>query len=676
MPGIGAQSCNLPLPHKPKSITDPHSFCECEVRYVKRDPSNNAWLVLFAWHGDKRSKFENFYKELMWVKARDFVFLGAGTLGTTEILLRSRDHGLKTSPEVGRGMSGNGDILSFGYNTDFEVNAIGREDPENHPPVGPTITGVIDMRDTMPDVLDGYVLEEGAAPEALAKLLQGMLELMPGKVYPENYGLTEKLRHLFSRAEARLLGPYSPGGSVNRTQIYLIMSHDSNEATLTLENGKPYLRFLGVGRSAHVKELNEMLARATSKIGGTLVNSPFYALLGEEEITVHPIGGANMSSDGTGRNGATNHFGEVFTGTGEDVHPGLVVVDGSVIPCALGVNPFATITALAERSVEGVAAKRQIRIDYSTRNSRLNLFGSPMRSFPLTRDMARAQHAISSAAGKSGIRFTEVMEGYLYIGDDIEDFQVAADAAQGSSTSARFLLSVDSYSTQNLIERSDHAALATGTFACGALSRDPFMVLRGEVQFFSLDTDVADGKNLAYKLDLLSSGGELLHFNGYKIIDSKIAFSASKTWKATTTLYVTLTRPDKTVVARGVLIIPWRNFVSELASFGQTGSTISGRIGATVDFLGYFASQTAGYFFSPLRALQYPTLTTNGYYQKQPPTEIVTLTAQDGIQTFMHVYTPDFTSSPRQNNQNGVNGKLPPILMIPGAAVDHQVALL
>lgn len=51
----------------------------------------------------------------MWVHAKKFMFLGAGSLGTTEILLRSKEAGLKMSERVGSKMSGNGDILAFGY---------------------------------------------------------------------------------------------------------------------------------------------------------------------------------------------------------------------------------------------------------------------------------------------------------------------------------------------------------------------------------------------------------------------------------------------------------------------------------------------------------------------------------------------------------------------------------
>lgn len=43
-----------------------------------------------------------------------------------------------------------------------------------------------------------------------------------------------------------------------------------------------------------------------------------------------------MSGDGTGQGGVTNHMGEVFTGSDDKVHKGLVCCDASVIPTALG----------------------------------------------------------------------------------------------------------------------------------------------------------------------------------------------------------------------------------------------------------------------------------------------------------------------------------------------------
>lgn len=57
-------------------------------------------------------------------------------------------------------------------------------------------------------------------------------------------------------------------------------------------------------------------------------------------------------------------------GQGPNVHKGLVVCDGTIVPAALGVNPFATITALAERSVEMVAHQHGISINFATRNGK------------------------------------------------------------------------------------------------------------------------------------------------------------------------------------------------------------------------------------------------------------------------------------------------------------------
>lgn len=310
----------------------------------------------------------------MWVQAKEFVFMGAGTLGTTEILLRSSAYGLKLSDKLGTSMSGNGDILAFGYDGKKIANAIGTDDPaylaEN--PVGPTITGIIDMRDeeVAPNLLDGYVIEEGAVPKALAHFLEAMYNCTPGKKIPHGLSLLEHINELASKVSSAL-SPWHYGGSLNRTMIYLIMSHDDNQATLSLENNKPCLEFEGVGQCHRVKKLNDLLTKATDNIGASFIPNPFSSReLGQSQITVHPIGGANMSSDGTGLSGVTNHLGKVFIGNGADVYDGLVVVDGACVPAALGVNPLATITALAERSVSGVAEEKGLTIDYETRKGK------------------------------------------------------------------------------------------------------------------------------------------------------------------------------------------------------------------------------------------------------------------------------------------------------------------
>jgi choline dehydrogenase-like flavoprotein len=439
-------------------------FCECEVRYIKKNPDpEQGYLIFFAWHGSNRGAFKQYiYEDLMWVRAKKCVFVGAGSIGTTEILLRSKKLGMSMSDKVGIGMSGNGDMLAFGYNTNDEVNAIGRQRPSPYKPIGPTITGIIDCREGHKNPLDGFVIEEGAVPKALAPLFQSMLQTMPGKQSPP-LTFAARIQHTLASVGSRVFGPYYAKGSIEKTQVYLVMSHDSNQAILSLKKDQPVLEFMGVGRSEHVTYLNGLLKKATEAVGGTFINSPFYAVLGKQEITVHPIGGACMSNDGTGEGGATSQYGEVFSGLGDETHEGLFVTDGAVIPTALGVNPLATITALAERTVEYAAAKRvRADINLEQKNAILNLFGKPGQfedDFALiervnTIGIATATEEVETteAAEANGIGFSEVMTGYIHVGDGIEgdkieDFETAAKTAEGLCEQARFFLSVKAWDT-------------------------------------------------------------------------------------------------------------------------------------------------------------------------------------------------------------------------------------
>lgn len=232
-------------------------FCECEVRYVTEAPDRDGYLVHFAWHGGKRANFSDiFYEDLMWVHAKELVFFGAGSIGSTEILLRSKKMGLEMSSDVGHGMSGNGDILAFGwvklsildstesfgsiltrksrYNTNEYINSVGRPSPPSDRPVGPCITGVIDCRDQGPggNPLDGFVIEEGAVPAALAPFYDFMLANMPSKIFPSNLSVKEKIEHVAAAASSVVLGPYNRNSSTEKTQCYLIMSHDSKSTRL------------------------------------------------------------------------------------------------------------------------------------------------------------------------------------------------------------------------------------------------------------------------------------------------------------------------------------------------------------------------------------------------------------------------------------------------------------
>ena len=61
-------------------------------------------------------------------------------------------------------------------------------------------------------------------------------------------------------------------------------------------------------------------------------------------VTVHPLGGCPMSDSSA--KGVVDDRGKVHG------YEGLYVLDGSIVPTALGVNPSKTIAALAERGAE------------------------------------------------------------------------------------------------------------------------------------------------------------------------------------------------------------------------------------------------------------------------------------------------------------------------------------
>ncbi|KAI0914007.1 glucose-methanol-choline oxidoreductase [Ustulina deusta] len=680
-------------------------FCESEVRYITESPNGDGYIVYFAWHGGNRGHFKaNLHDDLMWVHAKEAVFLGAGAIGTTEILLRSKQMGLKMSDQVGQKMSGNGDMLAFGYNTDSEVNAMGRRFPSPYHPVGPCITGIIDNRKGHENPLDGYVIEEGTIPRALVPFMQALLEFMPGSSDTAEESLLERVKGNLARAGSLFLGPYFRKGAIERTQVYLIMSHDSNQAYLTLKEDKPVLEFIGVGRSDHVKYLNRVLEKATRAVGGTFVQNPFYSLMSQQQITVHPIGGACMADSGA--TGVTNHVGAVFKGDGIETHHGLIVTDGAVIPTSLGANPFATITALAERSLDWYITHNELKID-TEKNDVLDLFGSPKhphdrRKHRLERLQVRLEekeeeeeiyHAHKSIASArrlkdGGFGFTEVMSGHIHrlhnnnsnFKDAIDDYELAARTAKSMCETARFFLSVQAFNTRSIVHDPKHSANLTGTFSCPTLEGSPFMVRRGNFNLFLVDTKAPGTRNLTYDFDMYGTNERRLHFHGYKVVDSSVALSPVQFWKSTSTLYVTITErspkeprekygedfyPRGKVVAQGIMRIQPRDFLSEVLTLSPTGSSIFNKVKSAANFLTFFTRKSMSLFLAPLTPLQYPSQVYSGFINHTPHTKSYKIRARDDVTTSLHMWEPTNTSGPTKN-----------LFMIPGASVDHQIFAL
>ncbi|KID84137.1 cholesterol oxidase precursor [Metarhizium guizhouense ARSEF 977] len=714
-------------------------FCECQVRYIEKVTDHRGgYIVYFAWHGRKRDRFDDgLDQDLLWVHARKAVFLGAGSLGTTEILLRSKEMGLSMSDCLGQGMSGNGDMLTFGYNTNCHVNAIGRQRPSHNSPVGPTINAAIDMRGQTGNPLDGFVIQEGAVPQALSRLMQTIVDVQPCGGRPEKK-MVQRARKALARWKSRLLGPYVRGGAIQNTQIFLIMSHDGSQASLRLQDDKPVLEFVGVGHSDRVKRLHALLAKATESVGGRVIDNPFHGVFGDQhQITAHPLGGAPMSRDNTGARGVTNHAGEVFAGSAtSETHPGLIVVDGALVPGALCVNPAATIAALAERAVEHYARAHGLVISRES-NGVLDLCGTPAhrpRPSPSYESGPKKSDSVSSAtqtertqaavrrvdpvryAAPDTVAFTELMSGFVHSGHNLrwhdkDGHKLSSQAARSRGETARLLTSNVMYVVQSPGCPNTsrlYKGMVKGTFVCPTIKGSPFMISQGEVELLGQDNQLSGTTTVTYQFEMMGVDGRRLAFHGYKRIDSSASMDIREMWKSTTTLYVTITeaeqdgltsggtcRPGGTfsalrnpgrchpamgpdqgpkVIAAGILKIRLGDFRKQLLTLTPTGKNLLQRAATLGSFVHYFSGKLLPHFFLPLAPLRYATTSHPDFINPTTPTQTYTVTASDGVQTKLHMWEPDPDFIP--GDESGRPVPVKNLFMIPGAAVDHQIYAL
>lgn len=316
----------------------------------------------------------------------EVVILAAGTLGSTEIMLRSREKGLAVSDALGKHFSGNGDVLAFGYNANQSQST---SKDVSRPPVfgigagyhkpdkpafkpGPCITGLIDMRDPRKPVSDGLVIEEGVMPGALAMAytpLFFMADALGSSI--TRFGDTElrltdaqKLGELIQDDPGKL-AQAAYDGPLSRTQSFLVMSHDDAGGEIRLDGNRAVVRWPDAGREASIARDNDILSQASDGIWAEFLTNPLWQnKFGRKLITVHPVGGCSMADDAS--QGVVNDRCQVFSSNeGNAVHDGLYICDGSVMPGAVGVNPLLTISAVSERAMELLAEEHGWDIDWS-----------------------------------------------------------------------------------------------------------------------------------------------------------------------------------------------------------------------------------------------------------------------------------------------------------------------
>jgi cholesterol oxidase len=286
------------------------------------------------------------------------VVLSAGSLNSTEILLRSEAHGLSVSPALGTKFSGNGDFFGLAYNGDFETDVLGylhqqRPAAGDSPAPGPNIVGLVRYTNGLPEA-QRIAVEDFSFPNAYIDGAKAAFGLLRGQdtVTGNEDAQRERLARDFDPSSAA----HDPNGAMNHSMLYLVMGQDNARGSILFEapfgerDGRIRISWDKAGQQQIFTRMNEEVRRHAHALRGNFISNPTWSMFNLRHlITAHPLGGCPIGDDYL--QGAVDTFGRVFAGDGS-VHQGLSVTDGSIIPSALGVNPFLTISALTERFVD------------------------------------------------------------------------------------------------------------------------------------------------------------------------------------------------------------------------------------------------------------------------------------------------------------------------------------
>jgi cholesterol oxidase len=544
-----------------------HIFTEVAVRSVQRD--NGKWRVAFRVHGGGRRRYRSAPSQFI---TADVVVLAAGALGSTEILLRSRALGLPVSDLLGERFSGNGDVLAFAYDSKRSVRGVGlgRRTPRTDTTVGPTIAGLIDLRDQHADMSQALIIEDGAIPGALASILPAaMYGASFGSPSRKNGSAAKRLRGLASIS----LGAYR--GPVDRTLTYLIMSTDNSGGRIVLDGDRVQVDWPEVAEQPVFTRDNRIADIATKALRGRDVPDPLWAWTrGRSLITVHPLGGCVMGDDKG--SGVVDHKGRVFDSTGDGVHSGLYVSDGSVVPLALDANPLLTISALAERTAEMMIA------DWKLANGRK---ATPPAAPP------------AQVAQTASLSFSERLSGFVSLRVDHGDFREAYERGRDDAAVVELRLTIDYDDVQAVLDAPNREASISGTMLAPELSSHRLTITDGSFSLLDQDPSQAEAWRMRYRINLVAEDARRYTLDGYKVIRRH---GARHAWSDTSTLYATIRELDGPKVGVGILHVRPADFGRLLRTIEVKCVPIPERTKYRRDFMKLFAGEMVRIYGGPL----------------------------------------------------------------------------
>jgi cholesterol oxidase len=254
------------------------------------------------------------------------VIVAAGSLGSTELLLRCRAaQSLPSlSARLGMGWSSNGDFLTPA------IHPFRHVDPTH----GPTITAAIDLLDHGADGQDVFI-EDGGFPDLIDNLLRRQAANPPSDPFART--IVESLRPLLA---ANLL--------TDHVMPWFAQARDAADGRLFLNDGRLDMDW-DITKSKETMDAVVHMHQRLAQVTQGMALTPLTWTLAHDLITPHPLGGCNMAV--TADTGVVDHKGEAFG------HKNLFVADGAIVPKAIGLNPSRTIGALAERIASIIVAE-------------------------------------------------------------------------------------------------------------------------------------------------------------------------------------------------------------------------------------------------------------------------------------------------------------------------------
>jgi len=477
-----------------------------------------------------------------------YVFVCAGAVNSTELLLRCRDV-YRTLPNLsvrlGYDYSGNGDFLAFAFSTESPFK----------PSEGPTITtGIVYSFDNW------FIFEEGGYPKEIGGLLQLLNPKL--RLFRESEILTRDAFHNAFHSKSSGKAGF-PDPKSDNTAIFLAMGRDLANGVIGLHSFSKDLKIKWDTPSnlplySAEQRFSTDVAEA---MGGNVALNPLWRLF-HVPVSVHNLGGCLMADSPD--SGVTDANGEVFG------YPNLFVLDGAILPKATGVNPSHTIAAVAERNIE--QAIRRLKSDSNWRAPD-SVHAVPIID-PLTSIAIPSGGTLPTKTPTIGIAFTETMKGYIAKAwTPPNDYSAADKAGQKSNSRVQFTLTITMPDLDSFLADPQHPGKAVGTVIVDGFTPPAGVpVTEGLFNLF-VNGDEFYQRRMLYALPFIGSDGKPYLLDGFKDVRDDGHFDV---WGATSTLY-TVIREGHTregaIVATGIMKILIPDFLHQLTTFNAPGAT-------------------------------------------------------------------------------------------------------